>query len=358
MGLLGNKLGSGNQPETETTEKCPVCEASESILLWWGIDRLYQLPGRFGLLECVNCGLVRLSPRPTVKAIAEYYPADYGAYVVPEFSIDTVGAGDSLGLRNAVRNSVLSDLGYERVPLRLWQKILRPILRRLYYKQATYGYGDVFPRFTRNGRVLEVGCGNGAFLSYLKHHGWEVQGVDLSPFAADQAKKLFGIDVFVGELDEVPFDFESFDYVHLSHVVEHFFDPLSALQKIYDLMKPGATVYIEVPNAESIAAKLSGEYWYGWDVPRHLFTFSPSNLELVLKRSGLEVVKTKTVLANYFRWADTFELEEESGVKLSIRPLNEECEKSRNNWKIASRHYSDDPMVGDFISCWARKPLR
>jgi len=180
-------------------------------------------------LQCEQCNLIRLSPRPTVDAIGLYYPEDYGAYRKPSISMQAVATTYRDTLRDAVRNTVLSGLGYDTGKLSGWQNISRPLLTKLFFKGATYGFGDLFPSRIAGGKALEVGCGNGAFLNILKQLGWDVVGADSSPHAARTAKEDFDIDVFVGQLADAPFPEESFDYVHLSHVVEHFYDPLETM---------------------------------------------------------------------------------------------------------------------------------
>jgi SAM-dependent methyltransferase len=342
---------------TEDVEICPLCGSDKSQLLFWNYDRLYRFPEKFGTLICQECNLVRLSPRPTVTHISRHYPDDYGAYLTSRASINTISNHSLIGVRNFIRNSVMSSLGYNFGTLSNSQKFLRPLLTKLFFKNATYGYGDVFPYYVPNGNALEVGCGNGNYLSYLKHYGWNVTGVDLSPHAARVAKELFDIDVFIGQLEDAPFSEKSFDYIHLSHVVEHFFDPVKTMKKVYELLKPNGTVFIEVPNAESISAEISKEYWYGWDAPRHLFMFSPSTLSKMLSVAGLKVSKMKSVMWNSFSWASTYMREEENGEKLSIRPhvLPEERLKLTMQNVISQVKHKLRPNDGDLIQCWATR---
>jgi SAM-dependent methyltransferase len=359
MGILQEKLDVTDAPETEQVEVCPLCHESDAEFMFWNFDRLYHLPGKFGTWKCSGCGLIRLSPRPTPATIGLYYPEDYGAYAKPDISIQTVSQSSVSALRDGIRSSVLSTLGYEVGRLAFWQRLLKPVLKRFFFRQATYGYAERFPAFVPNGRALEVGCGNGAYLSYLKHHGWHVLGVDLSSIAAKTAKDLFDIDVMVGQLSEVELKSESFDYIHLSHVVEHFFDPVEELKRIAQLLKPDGRAYVEVPNSEGCGAKASGAFWYGWDPPRHFFTFSPHNLKLAAEDAGLNVEKLTTIFSDYFQWAITYEHEDATGEMLAIRPSVPAAEsmRLRNLRKKASDTFARDALSGDFISCWLSKPV-
>ena len=346
-------------PEMEIVESCSLCGSERQNFLFWTYDRLYRLPGKFGTLQCEQCNLIRLSPRPTVEAIGIYYPDDYGAYKKPPLTVKQLrDTNRSLGnLRNAVRDTVISGLGYETGKLAAWQTFLRSPLTKLAYKRATYGFGDLFPKFVSNGMALEVGCGTGTYLSFLKYHGWKVNGVDLSPHAAKTAKENFGIDVFLGQLENSPFPDESFDYIHLSHVVEHFFDPLETMKKVRDLLKPNGVVYIEVPNAEGIGAQMSGKYWYGWDAPRHLFMFTPDTLKKILDGAGLNLTKIRTEIWDSFSWADTYIKEDERGEKLEIRQSVRGIDyfKVKGQGISAKVKHFLKPLDGDIISCWATR---
>jgi SAM-dependent methyltransferase len=343
----------------EDVETCPLCKSPKKKFLFQTYDRLYRFPEKFGTFLCEQCGLIRISPRPTVEAISRYYPAEYGAYVEIKNPEDEISSPDRplSGLRNGIRDSVLSSLGYYDKPLKSWQKIFRPLFNKMFQKRTTYGYGELFPTYVPNGRALEVGIGNGQYLNYLKRHGWNVAGIDLSPQAAQVAKKLFDIDVFVGQLEECPFSDEEFDYIHLSHVVEHFFDPLESIKKVFSLLKKGGIVYIEVPNGEGFGAKISKEYWYGWDAPRHLFTFTPKTLKLLVEESGFKVNKISTKVWNSYNWAETYKQEEKLNKKLEQRPpaFPDSKVKIFVQNTFASLFYNVTPQNGDFIRCWITK---
>ncbi|MCW5959736.1 MAG: class I SAM-dependent methyltransferase [Pyrinomonadaceae bacterium] len=289
-----------------------------------------------------------------------YYPDEYGAYV--EINANEVNQYSSnervfSGLRDGIRNSVLSSLNYYEGELKPWQKVLRPIFTKLFLNHATYGYGDLFPSFVLGGKALEVGCGNGNYLRYLKRHGWEVNGVDLSPHAVTAAKKNFDIEVFNGQLEECSFPDESFDYVHLSHVLEHFFDPLESMRKIYRLLKKDGIVFIDVPNADGTGAKLSANYWYGWDAPRHLFTFTPRTLSLLVNEAGFKISKLRTDVWNSFDWAEVFKQEELHDKKLENRPPEFKGAKLKifAQGMLSLAIHKFKPESGDFIRCWVTK---
>jgi SAM-dependent methyltransferase len=257
-------------------------------------------------------------------------------------------------IRENIRRIVFSYLGYPGKKLSLLEKAAKPFLVKFLFKQATYGWGKVFPGYKKDGFALDIGCGNGSFLSFLKHHGWKVQGVDFSKKAADTAKKIFDIDVFVGEIDDLPFPPRSFDYINMSHVLEHVTDPLETMKKVKSLLKNDGTVYIEVPNYQSYSRKISKQYWYAWETPRHLYTFSPENLKKLVEAAGFEVVKLDTKIHNLFAWDNTYKREEREGVK-PVRPFVTVMDKPKLFFLSLSARFSHlfNRSSGDFICCWA-----
>src|SRR5688500_9901507 len=111
MDLLVKKLDSLASSELEEVASCPLCNSAQAEFLFWNCDRLLHLPGKFGTYKCAECGLIRLSPRPTLSTIERYYPENYGAYTNPN-SVEQVCGRDDPSFRNWIRRAVLSSLGY------------------------------------------------------------------------------------------------------------------------------------------------------------------------------------------------------------------------------------------------------
>lgn len=340
---------------------CPLCGSVESEFLFWNYDRLYHLPGRFGVVKCKVCGLVRLSPRPTKENLGYYYPEDdYYSYQRPKASINDISSIGFLSkLRNGCRYTVLTDLGYGTRKLTVLQTIIRPILRRIFFRQATYGWEKRFPQYKENGVVLDIGCGSGSYLSFLKFHGWKVVGVDLSSKAAKSAKKNFDIDVIVGDISDLSFPRKNFDRINMSHVLEHVTNPTSTLERVRDLLKDDGSLYIEVPNCESYSCKVTKQYWFPWETPRHLFLFSPATLTRQIEAAGLQIIDISTKNEPQFDVAARYEFEESqqrrmtNGMTLSRRAMMKVWFRT-----VGSRiRLAVSPMSGDFLCCLVKKDL-
>jgi SAM-dependent methyltransferase len=234
----------------EEVATCPICNTTDRRFLFTTKDRLHGLPGTFALVRCPNCDLIYLSPRPDRQSMLFYYPDNY--------------------------------IAFARRELPRW---LNPVLRR---------WGGVarrcqaIERLTAPGRILDVGCATGDFLAGMQQRGWEVHGVELVPEAAARATARLGVPVFTGDLLAASFRDDYFDVVTLWNVFEHLFDPLVSLEEVYRILRPRGWLVLTLPNTESWAARLFGQFWVGWDSPRHLFLFSGPVLDRALRRVGFQ----------------------------------------------------------------------
>jgi SAM-dependent methyltransferase len=354
---INNKINSlSAAPPTEEVKVCILCESDKSELLFSNFDRGYHLPGTFGITLCTNCRLIRLSPRPAVEHLGFYYPeTEYYSY---QSAGEAAQRGRMISLRDFIRNSVLDSLGYPVPPLGRWQRFLQPFFIRFFYKPALYSYGQRFPAFVPNGKALDIGCGSGVFLNLLKRHGWQVRGIDFSATAAMRAKTDFDIDVFVGDVENAPFEDAAFDFIYLSHSIEHLPDPLSAMKRVAQLLKPTGQVFVETPNIESFSAKICREYWMPLETPRHLHLFSPATLTTLLRRAGLKVSRLRTTFfAPTLAWEDTYKREEKLGEKVEIRPQLRFAALPRAYFLKARARLGHlfAPENAEFIQCWAGK---
>jgi SAM-dependent methyltransferase len=241
---------------------CNVCQSADTVVLYEGRDRLHGLGGPFRLVKCQQCGLIYLNPRPTREEMGRYYPPDYEPY-----------AQDVEQARG-----FLSSLDYR------------------------YGVAKRCRTITKRkepGRILDVGCGAGHFLNGMKQRGWQTFGTEVSGGAAAYARERFGLEVFVGELEEAEFPAAYFDAITLWHVLEHLHDPLATLMEISRLLKDGGLLVFAIPNWHSLDARLFGGFWVGLDVPRHLYVFPRPALEELLARAGFKIVEAECFFGSH-----------------------------------------------------------
>jgi SAM-dependent methyltransferase len=150
------------------------------------------------------------------------------------------------------------------------------------------------------GRLLDVGCATGTFLRAVREAGgWETHGVEMSSAAVQIARERYGLDVSAGTLEAAAFPNEMFDAVTLWDVLEHLPDPAASLTEIWRILKAAGVLILRVPNGASWDAQWFGPYWAGLEPPRHTYVFTPQTLELLLVKSGFEILHRSSGSAAY-----------------------------------------------------------
>jgi SAM-dependent methyltransferase len=131
-----------------------------------------------------------------------------------------------------------------------------------------------------------VGCATGTFLEALEERGWNVRGVEISAQAAAHATKSIQGGIFVGELVDAGYPDEEFDLITFWDVLEHLPDPRQALLEAARIARHSGNLVVSLPNLHSWEARLFGQNWAGWDIPRHLWWFPRPALVRLLDETG------------------------------------------------------------------------
>ncbi|MBI2410242.1 class I SAM-dependent methyltransferase [Candidatus Kaiserbacteria bacterium] len=157
------------------------------------------------------------------------------------------------------------------------------------------------------GELLEIGAASGDFLALLREAGYAVRGVELSKRAAEQARRNYGLAMIQGTLERAKFETGTFAYVVMYHVLEHVPDPKAALAEVNRVLKKGGRLLIEVPNVQSVDAKVSRKLMRSvLDVPNHLYAFSPRTLRSLLNGAGFRVIAEERsvpfIITQPLRW--------------------------------------------------------
>jgi 2-polyprenyl-3-methyl-5-hydroxy-6-metoxy-1,4-benzoquinol methylase len=145
------------------------------------------------------------------------------------------------------------------------------------------------------GRLLDVGCGSGAYLARMQQLGWEVVGVERAVRMAEQIRTRLGIPVVAAGLPSNDLPVGHFDLVTAWQVLEHMERPRQALACIRKLLRAGGRLALTVPNQSGWAARWFGPAWVGLDLPRHLVHFTPATLARMLESEGFSVVHQTTI---------------------------------------------------------------
>ncbi len=237
------------QPELSSQDKrptrCPACgfDGPESASP--------SCEAGFELLTCPDCGLGRTWPPVPGEDIARWYPEQY------------------YGKKNVRFNPLFE------VMVRWFRK-----------RRAAVLYNRV-PR----GPVLDIGCGRGMMLSYMRELGYEAHGLELSEASAHHARHVLKLEVSTGDFLTSPHEKNRYNAVIFCHTLEHFANPVASIARAYELLKPGGVLWLAVPNYGSWQARLFGRYWFHVDAPRHYFHFTVKSLDAILQRHHLRVVQ-------------------------------------------------------------------
>jgi 2-polyprenyl-3-methyl-5-hydroxy-6-metoxy-1,4-benzoquinol methylase len=252
---------------------CSLCSSESAETLIVLHDYGHNIPGQFPLVRCRVCGLMYLTPRPQPTEISKYYPDNYAPY------------------KTAIED--------EHFTLMRWKR--RQNIGK--YRRVIERFAPAAPKF-----IVDLGCSTGIFLSEMRSAGWKVQGIELSSSAVHYARERYKLEVFQGRLvdvyEEIPA--ASVSAVTMWDVLEHTYDPLRILQIINTRMISEGVVVITIPHWESLDRKLFGEYWIGYDAPRHLYVFTQDVLRKLLMLAGFEILQMRCLFGGYYTTLPSF----------------------------------------------------
>jgi SAM-dependent methyltransferase len=178
------------------------------------------------------------------------------------------------------------------------------IVNRLYHWVRTYTLASkkrLVRKLTRlkTGTLLDVGAGTGAFAATMQKAGWSVTALEPDETARLNAKQEYQLELASPEqLYQQPAEY--FDAITMWHVLEHVHDLHGYINTFFRILKPQGTLIIAVPNYTSFDADAYGEHWAAYDVPRHLYHFSPHSMDILAEQHGMQVIAHKPM------WFDSF----------------------------------------------------
>jgi len=249
-------LGAATEPH------CLICGSSDAALR-------YRIT-RFDVVTCRRCTQVYLHPLPSPDEIRTLFESLY-----------TTGEGSVPELKSYYQ------FCFDDEPE-------NPLV------QQYEAWLDKIERVRPPGRVLDVGCGTGLFLSVARRRGWQPFGIDESVEATRHARAHFGLDPWVGEFSAFAGQGERFDLVTGWDVIEHSRDPVALMKSVRSCLAPDGIVSLSTPNQRSILDLIAGalyrlsggrvvaplEKFY---IEQHFLYFTPDTLRRCLELGGLRV---------------------------------------------------------------------
>jgi 2-polyprenyl-3-methyl-5-hydroxy-6-metoxy-1,4-benzoquinol methylase len=248
-------------PDSAWTEvACGLCGSSER--------RLKFQDGPFSVVTCTECDLTYVTPRLDPQALI-----------------------DNVYNENYWSSDAAKERGYTNY------RSDQPLYLRTYRRRLKV----VRRHFQQPGRVLDVGCAAGYFLSVMQGEGWNVTGLEPSDAIRPNAEKLLGPgNVRAGLLGEVDLEPASFELITMWDVIEHIPDPVAAVREVGKLLAPGGKFLIETQNVNSRTAKLLGKRWQHYKHAEHIYHFNPKTLGIILERAGFRMLENSPWLGGKY----------------------------------------------------------
>ena len=247
-----------------TYTSCPVCKSNELVEVFLVKD--YTVSGEyFSIEKCKTCTLLFTQNVAEQNEIGRYYASEN--YI----SHSDTQAGLVNKLYHLIRKKTLQSK-----------------------KRLIEGETE-----KSNGNILDIGCGTGAFLHTMKIGGWKITGLEPDENARKKAKILYGIEPQPSNnIFNLPDN--NYDAITMWHVLEHVHQLHEYIGQLKNMLTDKGKIFIAVPNYTSYDAQHYGEFWAAYDVPRHLYHFSPAGMKRLVEQHGLTIKKIKPM------WFDSF----------------------------------------------------
>lgn len=240
-----------NQPIHYT--HCPVCHGNSLKEIMKVKD--HTVSGElFPVVECGQCHFRFTQDIPAPADMAPYYKSD-----------------DYISHTNTSKGTIN----------RLYQLVRKRTLkqkRKLIMSRTGKGKGD----------LLDVGSGTGAFAAEMHLYSWQVTGLEPDEGARKIAKEVNNMNLRdISEFFHLPE--LGFDAISLWHVLEHVHELNPYMEQFRKLLKPDGKLFIAVPNHDSVDQSIYKEYWAAYDVPRHLYHFTPDVMKRLVESHGMVI---------------------------------------------------------------------
>ncbi len=228
---------------------CPICKSRDEKQFLCKVNLVNQT--EHDLIECSHCGVIYFNPMPTDEQLQRFYSPDY-------FNFNHY-QDEAKGAQCAKR---LMSIG-------------------------------------ERGKFLDIGCALGYFICGIKWHSdWEVYGIEHSKEAVRFACQKLRLDVKQGELQDVGFPDQFFDYIHMNNVLEHLRNPVGLLKEVRRIIKNDGRLFLSVPNGYNDSRNLIHFYQTEFGPAKspngHIYFFPKRTLLTLFNQIGFKIKNKKT----------------------------------------------------------------
>ncbi len=240
----------------QTHHNCLVCN-SISIAPFLSCKDYFVSGENFELYHCQNCGFTFTQDIPSASEIGPYYQSE--TYI----SHSNTRQGITNKLYHTVRNIML---------------------HRKY---------RLIKNYTDGKELLDIGCGTGYFAHFMGQKGYHSRGMEPDANARNFARTQFQLSVEEPEKVLAEDHAQQFDVITLWHVLEHLHDPARYMAWMHRSLKDSGVLVVALPNCSSLDARYFKEYWAAYDVPRHLWHFTPKTFTAYALNNNFSMQRVK-----------------------------------------------------------------
>lgn len=242
-------------------DRCPICSGNKFkdnlIVKDFTVSKL-----DFKIAQCETCGFNFTNPRPRNEDLGFYYKSN-----------EYISHTDS--------KSSLFDKVYQLIKKYALVKKLQILMH----------YSGL-----KKGRVLDYGCGTGSLVEFYLKNGWDANGFEPDESARALASTKSPGKIF-SSLDSIQ---NTYDAITMWHVLEHVDDLNKCIEFLLSKLDSKGVLIIALPNRMSYDARFYDKFWAAYDVPRHLYHFSPKDVEALALKNNLKVYATLPMIFDSF----------------------------------------------------------
>ncbi len=160
--------------------------------------------------------------------------------------------------------------------------------KNILYKQGLR-YAKLIAKYTKPGKVLDIGSAAGFILKGFEDSGWICRGIEPNETMAAYGREKLKLDIRTGVIETLETN-ERFDLINMIQVIGHVYDLDKTLQNVTSLLKKGGLVLVESWDSKSITARMMGKNWHEYCPPSVARWFSDATLSILFKYYGFELI--------------------------------------------------------------------